>query len=1100
MLKNYILFLSLVLCFISCQETEVTQTHTSDPIFTLLSSEQTGIAFNNKLIDDPLDNDRNVMSFQNYFNGGGVAIADFNNDGLEDLVFTGNEVENKLYVNKGNLKFEDKTATSGINAKKRWATGVSVVDINNDGWQDIYICQSSQFNKAPEFRKNLLFINNKDLSFTEQAEEYGLADMNISEQAIFFDMDKDGDLDCFIVNNSIYVRIPIPQVLEHIKVKENLEAASSNLYRNDNGKFVKVTEKAGVLRYGFGLSATVTDLNNDGWLDIYQANDYSVPDFMYINQGDGTFKDELNSRTKQISWFSMGSDVADFNNDGNVDIGVVDMSSTNHVRGKTLMAAMNPDLFYYATNTLGYQRQHMFNSMQLNNGDGTFNNVAGITNLLSSEWSWASLFADFDNDGWKDYFVANGFRRYARDNDSRIRMDETRKFYGGNIPMNKRKELYEQIPEVKIPNYIYQNIGGLEFKETGKSWGTDQPSYSNGAAYGDLDNDGDLELVVNNIDAEAFIYKNNSKNNFIQFELNSSKPTIGTKITLKQGDKIQMQEFSFVRGFQSANSQVIHFGLGDSKTIDHVTILWPDGKMEKKTNVKSNQKIDLNYSDANINFVRLDGGHNGYLFERKEAAKFEHSENVFNDYAKEVLLPYKQSTLGPFISKGDLNGDEREDFYIGGAKGQAGKIFLQGKGMSFTEKKQNWNHEDREDMGSHFFDADGDGDLDVYVISAGNDFKLNDTRLQDRLYLNDGNGNLTYSENALPQILEGGSRVKSSDIDQDGDLDLFLAGRLIPGSYPNAARSYILENNNGTFKDVTESWSSELIRPGLVNDFIWTDVNADGKEDLILAGEWMPIKIYTNTGSSFKDESSQYLDEEMNGWWFKIHEEDMDGDGDKDIVLGNLGLNSKFHATKKKPLKLFANDFDGNGTCDVVLAKDYLGKNVPVRGRECSSEQMPFIADNFKTYGEFANASVEDILGLDKIKNGLTLESNTFESGILINKGGKYTFKALPRIAQISPIMGIVTEDINKDGLKDIIIGGNIYNMEIETPRLDASDGLILLNRGDLEFSAQNYLETGFNAGGDVKDIVLVNGADKRFILVANNNGPIQTFLFKEDF
>jgi len=795
----------------------------------------------------------------------------------------------------------------------------------------------------------------------------------------------------------------------------------------------------------------------------------------------------------------MGSDIADFNNDGHLDIGVVDMSATDHVRGKTLMASMNSFLFHYYTEEMGYQRQHMFNTMQINNGDGTFNNVAGITNLLSSEWSWAALFADFDNDGWKDYFVANGFRRYARDNDSRIRMNQAREIHGGVIPMEKRKELYEQIPQIKIPNYYYKNLGGLEFKEMGKTWGSDQESYSNGAAYGDLDNDGDLDLVVNNIDTEAFVYRNNSKANYIQFQLNSTKPKIGTRIILKQGDKMQMQEYSFVRGFQSTNTQRVHFGLGDNKTIDQLTVIWPDGKMERKENVQGNTTVILEHTAADNQLVRGDTGKGDY-FSKYLKPNYMHKENTFDDYEKEVLVPYKQSTLGPFISKADINGDKREDFFIGGAKGQNGKIFLQIPGGAFVEKRQNWNHKDSEDMGSHFFDADGDGDLDLYVISAGNDFKVDDALLADRLYLNDGAGTFNYSEAALPKILDGTSRVKSSDIDQDGDLDLFVAGRLIPGNYPNAPRSYILENNGGKFTDVTEAWSPDLLRPGLVNDFVWTDVNSDGKEDIILAGEWMPIQVYTNTGSAFEDRTASYLDSELKGWWFNIHPVDIDGDGDEDFVLGNLGLNSKFQASKKKPLKLYASDFDGNGTCDVVLAKDYKGKNVPIRGRECSSEQMPFIADNFKTYDAFANASVEDILGVQRIKDGIALECNTFESGILLNEDGKFSFKALPRIAQISPIMGIVSEDVNNDGLSDLILAGNIYNMEIETPRLDASEGLVLINQGNLNFSPQNYLETGFKAGGDVKDLELIRGPEKRCLVVANNNGPMEIFAFKADF
>ena len=1089
-----LLIFGLILTFCACKE-DKTAAPSGDMSFSLLPASSTGIDFSNDLIDDPMDDDRNVLSFYNYFNGGGVAIADLDNDGLEDLVFTGNEVENRIYKNKGDFKFEDKTSLSGINVKKKWTTGVTIVDINNDGWQDIYLCQSSQLNKQPGLRKNLLFINNRDFTFTEKAEEYGLADTGLSEQALFFDMDRDGDLDCYIVNNSVFVRMPLNKVEEALKNENILKANSSNMYRNDNGKFVMITQEAGMLRQGFGLSGIVTDINNDGWLDIYETNDYSVPDFMYINQKDGTFKDEINERTKQLSWFSMGADIADFDNDGTVDIAVVDMSATDHVRGKTLMAAMDPNLFYY-TLSKGYQRQHMFNTMQVNNGDGTFNNIAGVSHLLSSEWSWAALLCDFDNDGWKDYFVANGFRRYARDNDSRIRMAEARNKHKGKVPMSMRRELYDAIPQVKIPNYIYKNKDGFTFEEKGKAWGTDQASYSNGAAYGDLDNDGDLDLVVNNIDEKAFVYKNNASGNYLDIVLESNSPKEGTKVIIEYGDSQQMLEYGFVRGFQSSNSSKLHFGLGDLGSVDRLKVIWPDGSLYTQSDVKANQILKINKNSAKQKYNPAPAANN--LVSNIKNRLFTHVENNFNDYEKEVLLPYKQSTLGPFISKGDVNGDNIEDFFVGGAKGQSGDVFLQTVDGKFTPTKQSslQQHSGSEDMGSHFFDADGDGDLDLYVISAGNDFHQDDNNLQDRIYLNDGKGGFSYAKQSLPPMKHGGSRVKSADIDGDGDLDLFIGGRLIPGNYPISPRSYLLENENGVFKDVTATWSEELLNPGLINDFVWEDFNGDDKKDLIIVGEWMPISFFENTGSTFNNVSSAMLGKEQKGWWYRILPEDLDGDGDTDFVVGNLGLNSKFHASEKKEFKVYANDFDGNGMCDVVLAKEYNGKTVPVRGRECSSEQMPYILDKFKTYNDFAQASVEDILGEDLIKDGVSLSVNNFESGILINENGNFSFKALPLKAQFSPIMGIVSEDVNGDGKQDLILAGNIYNMEIETPRLDASDGLILINKGNMEFTPKTYPTTGFKASGDAKDLALLNGGESKILVVANNNGPLELFKF----
>jgi len=757
------------------------------------------------------------------------------------------------------------------------------------------------------------------------------------------------------------------------------------------------------------------------------------------------------------------------------------------------MAPMDPELFYISVDYLKNQRQHMFNTLQLNNGDNTWSNIAGLAHVQNSEWSWAALFADFDNDTHKDYFVATGFRRYVRDNDSRLRTEAARVNNNNIVPKHLRKELYDQIPQVPLNNMLYHNNGDLQFHEVSKDWGLGQQTYSNGAAYADLDQDGDLDLVVNNIDDRAFVYENtlDGKKNYLRFGLDCKIPKHGTTVTIQTGDEKQFQEFSPVRGYLSTVDNLLHFGLGDYTKVDKVIVKWPDGKNQILENVDVNQEIVLKYADAGTNVLNEKEAVPQYFVEDKNTI-FTHLENPFNDFEKEVLLPYRQSTLGPGISVADINGDNLEDFYIGGATGKTGAIFTQQSNGTFKHDFSDFvANAEREEIGSCFFDADGDGDQDLYVICGGNEHQGKPLLLQDKLYLNEG-GKFKDVSYKLPKIDDAGLRVKACDFDNDGDQDLFVGGRLKPGLYPNAPRSYLLENNGGKFTDVTEQWSTDLLKPGLINDFIWTDFDADGNQDLIIAGEWMPISFYKNKGNSFENVTSSYMDKEQSGWWFKLKEVDIDNDGDMDLIAGNLGLNSKFHASDKKPFEVLANDFDGNGTCDVVLTKDYKGKTVPVRGRQCSSEQMPFIEDKFETYGEFANASIEEILGQKKIESALKLKVNTFDNVILYNNNGKYEPKKMPTIAQSFPIYGIECIDLNEDGLQDIVLSGNLFNMEIETPRIDSGVGLTLINKGNQEFVALG-IETGLKAIGDTKDMVLINGKTKKLI-IANNNGPLQIF------
>ncbi len=1091
--------LSCILLFTACEsaESKKIKALSKDKLFTKIPAHLSGLKFKNKLTDN-FSSRQNILGYEYFYNGAGVSIGDINNDGLPDILMTGNMVSNKLYLNKGNLEFEDITKSAGLYSKF-WSTGATMADVNQDGFLDIYICNSG-YKLDPNTRPNQFYVNNGDLTFTESAKSYGIQDKNQSTQSAFLDYDSDGDLDLYVMDHSIYYEKPLGEVFELIKDKNELKKVSSRLFRNNgNNSFSDVTEEAGVLNYGFGLGLVISDINSDGLPDIYVTNDYDVPDFMYINQGDGTFKDKIKKRTKHISWFGMGCDIADINNDGAMEIGVVDMTPTDHFRSKTLMKSMNTDLAKFLVSGMKRQHQYMFNSLQLNNGNDYFSDIALMSNVAKTDWSWSALFSDFDNDGFKDYFVTNGFRKYFSDNDFQGRLDKMLK----QTPPPSKEEMDAMIgtmPDVKIPNVLYKNNGDLTFHNIANESGLEMGTYSNGSSIADLDGDGDLDMVVNNIDQTMLLYRNNSEslgpNNHLQIKLKGQ--SLQSKVTIYYGNgEMQVQELSATRGYQSSVPYVLHFGLGDHTSVDSLTIKWPDNSLQSMTNVKGNQLLVINkqgntepVEDVKNLLVHMTN-HKDYGFD------FTHAENKHDDYEVEVLLPHSQSRLGPFAATGDINGDGLEDVFVGGARGQSAILYVQNNKMRFVPMSSSALELDKscEDMDALFFDVDGDSDLDLYVVSGGgSDFDKNSSLLQDRLYLNDGTGNFTKSKNALPKMISSGLKVKANDIDQDGDLDLFVGGRTTPGQYPFGAKSYLLENNKGTFTDISLSKGKDLQNLGMVTDFVWSDFNGDKVKDLIVVGEWMPISYFANISGELINQTSQYNTKNYKGWWYSIEANDLDQDGDDDYILGNIGLNNKFHPTEKKPLNIYANDFDKNGKYDIVLSSYYKGKEVPMRGKECSTQQIPDISNKFPSYESFANASLEDVYGKENLTEGLHLQANIFHSIVLMNDGGTMNTMILPNEAQIGPINKTLVKDLNRDGHKDLIIGGNMFNVELETPRYDASIGSALLGDGEGNFRVATNKESGLFLPLDLKDMewISIGNQKEKFFLITNNNKTLQ--------
>ncbi len=1129
------LFLIFTYCFalfsvFSCQKKSI-QDIPQDKLFSLIPSIITGITFKNEVEGSK---EMNIFSYRNFYNGGGVGIGDVNNDGLPDIYLTANMKENKLYLNQGNWQFKDISSQAGVEGKKAWSTGVAIADVNGDGLLDIYVCNSGNF--RGDDRANELFVNQgiKDgiPTFKEQAKDYGIADEGLSTHAAFFDYDKDGDLDLYLLNNSFR---PISSFgLENLRNEKDVKGGDK-LYRNDGGKFIDVSAKANIYGsvIGFGLGVTIGDVNDDGWLDIYVSNDFFEIDYLYINQKDGTFKESLKAWMAHTSEASMGADMADINNDGRPEIFSTDMLPETDGRLKKTTTFNTYDTYQEKVKQ-DYYHQFTRNMLQLNvplakntkNGQGGFfTEIGQIAGVSATDWSWGALIMDLDNDGLKDIFVSNGIFEDLTNQDfvNFLTSDE-------NVMNAIRTKSFDytkfkgKSQAVFIPNYAFKNNGDLTFANKAKDWGLDQNSFSNGATYSDLDNDGDLDLVVNNVNQEAFVYRNNAekleKNNYLKIKLIGEDKNIlgiGAKVVLFVGGSEKQMlylEQAPARGFQSSIDPVMNFGLGKTNIIDSLKIVWSNGKKQTMKNINPNQQIILEEKNAQFptnlspelarTFSITTLNEQATAFQDISSQiniDFQHLENEFNEFNRERLIPQMLSTLGPKIAKGDVNKDGLEDFYIGGAKDSAGKLFVQQKNGTFISTNQAVFEVDKisEDTDALFFDADGDRDLDLYVVSGGNEFSGLASPLQDRLYENDGRGNFKKTENKLPSEYNVGSCVQAGDFDADGDLDLFVGSRSIPFEYGIAPKNMLLQNDGkGNFKDVIKEFAPELVQIGMVTDAVWADYDKDKQLDLVVIGEWLPLTFLKNQNNKFITDSRFQINNSK-GFWNCIIADDFDKDGDIDFFAGNLGQNSKLKANEKEPIQLYLSDFDRNGDLDPVLT--YYKPNekgernsYPLAVKDELISQILPLKKKFLKYEDYAEKTINDIFTPEELKDAKILEARNLSTCFIENKGdNNFKIKALPFLAQLSPTFCFLVLDYDKDGNKDVLLAGNFSAVKPEIGKYDASYGLLLKGDGKNNFAPIPVSESGFFVQGEARDIISIQLANqKEIIIIAKNNEAIQ--------
>lgn len=1069
--------------------------------FEKISSRKSGVKFQNKLVESQ---QTNILTYEYFYNGGGVAIGDINNDGLDDLFFTGNMTSNKLYLNQGDFKFKDIGKSSGTLGKDAWTTGATMVDVNGDGYLDIYVCYSGKGDVYS--RKNELLINQKDNTFIDEAEKYGLADPANSIQAAFFDFDLDGDLDMYLLNHNTQV---INEIDFDAKRKDRNPLAGDKLFRNDNGVYIDISEEAGIIgnSMGFGLGIAIADITGNGYPDIHISNDYIEPDYLYINNGDGTFSEKLTEYLQHISYYSMGSDFNDVNNDGLVDLFTLDMLPEDNERQKLLYGPENYE--QYALMVMkGFYHQNMRNMLHINQGTGMFSEIGQLSGMSNTDWSWAAFFTDFDNDGWKDLFVSNG---YYRDYTNRDFLKYKGDYYFSKARAKEKADtlhLVTSMSSTPIHDYVFRNENGAIFKDVSKDWGFEEPNFSNGAAYSDLNRDGALDLVVNHLNDFAGIYANvlapeENEGNYLQLKLKgegSNTSGIGAKINVYIGEQQQYFEQQPTRGFQSSVSHVLHIGLGTADNIDSLKITWLGGKQQWIRNIASNQLLQLDERKALDKEAKPEEIKSSIFTKIVSPIPFKHVEAGYNDFKRQPLLPHMLSPSGPVIAVGDVNNNGYSDVFIGGTSETPGKLyfqvstgqFLESQGLDLSDMKGSATTD------AVFFDADGDGKRDLFIVNGGyHDFERDSPELKDRLYTNQGGGNFKYQANALPNVLCNSSVAKPIDIDNDGDLDLFIGGRAVPGQYPKPASSFVFINNgNGKFEDHTDKFFPEISTLGMVTDASWIDVNQDGWQDLVVIGDWMPISVFVNQeGKSFIGQTAEYFDKPLVGKWSKLEAGDFDKDGDIDFIVGNFGTNSQLKATDQGPLTLVYADFDGNGSVDPILNYYYKGELVPFMSRDELLDQMYGMRSKFTDYASFSKAKLEDLFSKEALKQANKLEINELKTIYLENKGNKFLRHELPVEAQYAPVFTISVMDIDGDGNLDFILGGNLNTTRLRLGMIDANFGQVYLGDGKGEFSTVDPRKTGLAFLGDVKNTAIIDLSHLKILLVGINNQGIEAYV-----
>jgi hypothetical protein len=1093
-------------------------------VFRLLSADRTGITFANTITTS---DSVNVQTDVYLYNGAGVAVGDIDNDGLSDVFFAGNMVSSRLYLNTGSMRFEDITASARVGTK-RWATGASMVDINNDGYLDIYVSVSGPEWSKAEDRANALFINNRDRTFTEAASQYGLADTGFSTHAAFLDYNGDGCLDLFLLNNSPK-DFSRGEAITHPTGRRGETPGSHNqLYRNScRGTFANVSSEAGILQdVGYGLGVVVADLNNDGRPDIYVSNDATPNDVLYVNNGDGTFTNKAGRWLKHASFAGMGVDAADFNNDGWADILQVDMLPPELSRRKRMSGFMTYSGLLESRGR-GFRDDYSVNTLQLSNGvarngDVIFSEIARLAGVSATDWSWSALFADFDNDGYKDIFISNGYPKAVNDLDYQTAMFRLRRT-GGAASRRAGFDSLEKLHAYELSNYVFRNGGDLTFADRTREWGMNRPSFSYGAAYADLDNNGRLDLVVNNINATAFVYENVAPStgdeslHYLQIRLQGETPNqrgIGTKLIVSAGGQRQHVYHSPYRGYMSSMDDRIHFGLGPARTVDSLEVHWPDGRAQVLTDLQTDRLLIVKQADAKERTRVANGtaprsdvppATRAQVFQSLvlPGLAYKHQAATLADYTIQPLLPYMISRQGPSVAVADVDGDSLDDVFVSGGSGVPGQLFIQQRGGSFAASVngQPWLADRAyEDWGALFFDANGDGRPDLYVASGGYQLAPGSPLLQDRLYVNHGGGRFVRDTQALPAMLTSTAAVRAGDFTGDGKPDLFVGGRLTPRGYPYPTRSYLLKNEGGRFTDVTEEFAPELIRPGgMITDAVWIDFDGDSRLDLVTAGEWMPLQFFGNDGKGLRNVTSATRLPPLRGWWWSLAAGDFDRDGRPDLVAGNLGLNHTYTTSKGSRFGVYASDFTGNRSADIVLTQEIAGTEYPFAGLVPLGRELYSLGLRYQSYGSFAQATVRQVFSPAQLQQAVHYQTDSFASVHLRNTGGgTFSLSALPNLAQIAPIRAIVIDDVDNDGHLDVIVAGNQYDAEPNTPRSDAGNGLWLRGDGQGRFTPVPLAESGFLAPLNVAALALISTPAGKSVLVANTSDSLQVFAIKQ--